>query len=524
MIKQLSKLSGWLGLFLFFGGLLALGVNPSWGNYVSIAEGASLVLLIFFFITHFEAIKVFSTRRSTQFGLNSFLMVVIFLSIIGILNFLSSRHNQRLDLSETGRFSLAPQTKKVLQNLEQKVKITAFTESQTPSENQIRDLLNSYSNETDHLSFQVIDPSQKPAIARQYGITQYNTLVIEVGDQETQIKNIIEQELTNALIRVNKKKKQTIHFLEGHGEHDLTNTEREGFSRVQGALEKQGYHVEGLSLLQTGKIPEDTAVLVVAGPQKAFLPQEIEAVSNYLNQKGKVLALIDPQTQTNLDVFFSQWGIRLGPGIIVDTLSRLFGGDLTIPVVTTYPNHEITEGFNLATFFPVAQRVQFESSDSHLNFQSLAETTENSWTKTDIISGDLNFNSKTDLRGPLTLAGMVTKKTEETSSQEESDLEIPSEENTDQPSDEPILIVFGDSDFAANGSFDFNGNGDLILNTINFLAKEKNLIAITPKKPNFSPLFLTKVQGNVVFYTSVILMPGIVFLTGLIIWKRRRRL
>jgi hypothetical protein len=56
------------------------------------------------------------------------------------------------------------------------------------------------------------------------------------------------------------------------------------------------------------------------------------------------------------------------------------------------------------------------------------------------------------------------------------------------------------------------------------LAKEKDLIAITPKKPNFSPLFLTKVQGNVVFYTSVILMPGIVFLTGLIIWKRRRRL
>ena len=151
MIRQLSKLSGWLGLLLLVGGLLALGVNPSWGNYVSIAEGVSLVLLIFFFIAHFETVKGFSTRRSTQFGFNSLLMVILFLSIIGILNFLASRHNQRLDFSETSRFTLAPQTKKVLQNLEQNVKITAFTESHTPSENQIRDLLNSYSHETDQL-------------------------------------------------------------------------------------------------------------------------------------------------------------------------------------------------------------------------------------------------------------------------------------------------------------------------------------------------------------------------------------
>jgi ABC-type uncharacterized transport system involved in gliding motility auxiliary subunit len=383
--------------------------------------------------------------------------------------------------------------------------------------------LNSYSHETDQLSIQFIDPSKKPAIAKQYGITQYDTLVLEAGAQETQIKNITEQELTNAIIRVNKKKKQTILFLEGHGEHDLTNREREGFFRVKEALEKQGYQVDSLSLLQTGEIPEDTSVLVLAGPQKAFLPQEIEAISNSLNQNGKVLALLDPQTQTHLEGFLTQWGIRLGPGIVIDTLSRLFGADLTIPVVTTYPFHEITEGFNLATFFPVAQVVQFESSDTQLNFQPLAQTTENSCTKTDI-SGDINFNPETDLRGPLTLAGIVTKKMDETDSSAENVSETPSEENTDQDSDEATLIVFGDSDFASNGSFDFNGNGDLLLNTINYLAKEKDLIAITPKEPNFSPLFLTKIQGNVVMYTSIIIVPGLVFLTGLIIWRRRRRL
>ena len=162
MGNKLTAISGWLGLFLFLGGLLALGINPGWQLYITIAEGFALLFFLFFFITHFEAVKGFSTKRSTKFGFNSFLMVFIFLSIIGILNFLSSRHSHRVDLSETNRFSLAPQTKKILKNLEKELKITAFTQSNTPSEMQIKDLLKNYSFASQNISIQFIDPSKKP--------------------------------------------------------------------------------------------------------------------------------------------------------------------------------------------------------------------------------------------------------------------------------------------------------------------------------------------------------------------------
>ncbi len=304
----------------------------------------------------------------------------------------------------------------------------------------------------------------------------------------------------------------------------MTNTDQEGFSRVKEALEKLGYRVDSLSLLQSGKIPEDTSVFVIAGPRKSLLAQEIRALEHFMNQNGKILALINPQTETNLAPFLSQWGIRLGPGIVVDTLSRLFGGDLTIPIVTRYSFHEITEDFGLATFYPVAQPVQFESSDSQLNFHSLAETTENSWSKKDLLKGDDSFNPETDLQGPLILAGIVTRKSSDASLQNTQDLDPGSLKITDATTDEATLVVFGDSDFAANGYFDFSGNGDFFLNTINFLAKEKDLIAITPKKPNFAPLFLTRTQGNVVMYTTVILIPSATFFTGWVIWRRRRRL
>lgn len=523
-MEKLSISAGWLGALLSIGGLIALGINPSWRLFVTWVEAVALALYVFFFVVHFEAVKSFSTRRSTKLGLNSVLMVILFLVILSIVNFLSSRHSARLDLSETSRFTLAPQTVKVLSELSREVKITAFTQDQSRSASQIKDLLNTYSHHTSKIMYDLIDPDKKPAIAKHYGITQYDTLVLESGKQETQIKNTTEQELTNAMIRVSKDEKRKVLFLSGHGEHSLNDNEKTGYSKVKEALEKQGYEVKEFSLLSAGAVPEKTSILVIAGPQRSILPQEKEALAVYLGEGGKMLALLDPLTETNLEDLLSQWGLRLGPGVIVDTLSRLFGGDFTIPIVNNYPTHEITEGFNLATFFPLARTVSFESSKADLEFHPLAQTTPNSWSKTNPKSRDLTFDPKEDIQGPLTLAGVVSRKPLKPASEEPLEEGVPGDQSAGSSTPEPTLVVFGDSDFAGNATFHFSGNGDLFLNTINYLAQEKGLIAITPKEPSFAPILLSRTQGNVLMYISLIVMPAVVFVTGLGIWRRRRRL
>lgn len=507
VVEKVSLYAGWLGALLSLGGLIALGINPGWRLFVTLVEVAALVLLVFFFVVHFEAVKGFSTRRSTKLGLNSILMVILFLAILSIVNFLSSRHSQRLDLSETGRFTLAPQTVKVLSELPREVKITAFSQDQGRSASQIKDLLNTYSHHTPKITYDFIDPDRKPAIAKQYGITQYDTLVLESGKQETRVKNAIEQELTNAIIRVSKDERRKVLFLSGHGEHGLNDTEGTGYSRVKEALEKQGYELEELSLLQTGKVPEKTSVLVIAGPQRPLLPQEKEAVAVYLGGGGKILTLLDPLTETNLEDLLAQWGLRLSSGFIAD--AALFVQDPTNPATMSYPPHEITEGFNgFITVFPLARTVSFESSNADLEFHPLVQTP-----------------SK---RGPLTLAGVVTRKStqpvEEAAPEEGAASPSEAEEAARPSAPEPTLVVFGDSDFASNATFNFSGNGDLFLNTINYLAQEKGLIAITPKEPRFAPLFLSKTQGNMLMYVSLIVIPAAVFVTGLGIWRRRRRL
>jgi ABC-type uncharacterized transport system involved in gliding motility auxiliary subunit len=522
MIHTLSKGAGWLGLLTAIAGLLVYQINPAWKPYVSLSELIALGLLIFFFIVHFEALKSFSARRSTQLGVNSILMVLIFILILGILNFISFRHHVRFDFSETGSFSLAPQTLQVLKNLNRDVKITAFVSEQGRGRSEAKDLLSSYRYHSPRISFSLIDPDKNPSIAKQYGINQYDTLVLESGKQETQIKAVSEQELTNAIIRIGQDEQRKVLFLEGHGEHPLSDTGKTGYSRAKDDLQKQGIETGSLSLLSEGKVPDKTAVLVIAGPQKGFLAQEKEAIGTYLSANGKVLILLDPDSRAEMDDFLSRWGIRMGKGMIIDTFSRLLGGDFTIPVVTNYPPHEITQGFNLATFFPVSQTVNFDQAKAAVyEFKPLAQTGENSWSKTHPGAGQLNFNPEEDVRGPLTLAAVITRRPNTNPPDSHTHEAVPDAEAAEPL---PTLIVFGDSDFAANGSFNFSGNGDLFLNTITWMAQEKGLISIRPKENRFTPLFLSQAQGKVLMYVSLLFLPGAVFITGIVIWKRRRRL
>lgn len=520
MLERMSRGAGWLGTALFIGGLILFEINPTLRLTVTGIEIAALLFLILFFVVHFETVKSFSTRRSTKFGFNSLLLIILFISIIGILNFLASRHRFRMDVSETSRFTLADQTFKVLAALDREIKITGFTQADTANAVQMKDLLESYVHESSMVTYTLIDPDKKPAIAKNYGITQYDTLVLESGLQETQVKNLSEQNLTNAIIRVSKDGKRHLLFLKDHGEHSLEKTDKNGYSSAREALQNQGYEVEELSLLSKGSVPEETLVLVIAGPQKPLLPEETRAISAYLEKGGKVLVMIDPLTQPELDGFLAEWGLQLGQGLVVDTLSRLFGGDFTIPIVNTYPNHEITEGFNLATFYPLVQMITFDQTNPDFSFEPIAKTTPNSWSKMNLDNKELQFNPDEDIQGPLIIAGIVEKSLSNSSeggSGESQDLE----ENT---ADQSTVVLFGDSDFAGNGTFFFSGNGDLFLNTINYLTKEEDLIAITPKEIRFSPLLLSRNQGQLIMYVSLFIVPITVVVTGLWIWRRRRLL
>ena len=84
------------------------------------------------------------------------------------------------------------------------------------------------------------------------------------------------------------------------------------------------------------------------------------------------------------------------------------------------------------------------------------------------------------------------------------------------------LVVIGNSAFATNQWAGLQRNGDLFLNTVNWLAQDEDLISIRPKSATNRRVILTETQQRELFWLSLIFLPGIVIVSGALLWIRRR--
>ncbi|MDH4185966.1 MAG: GldG family protein, partial [Nitrospira sp.] len=345
---------GIVGIALAMAGAVGYSLAPEKLWVVTLAEGAALLCLILFFVVHFSSLKAFSSRRSTRMGANSLLMVLLFVSILAIVNFLAARHSIRWDLSENQNFSLAPQTYRVLRNLPRQVTITVFTREKDPGYPSYKERLDSYRQASSKITVEFVDPERQPKIAQTYGISRTDTAIFESGGQTVRVTVPSEVELTGALIRVTQDTKKRILFLEGHGEPSLDDRERTGLSAARDILFKQGYDVGTVSLLKESAVPDQTAILIIAGPRRPVTSEEQERIHAYVKQGGHLLLLIDPETPADLNPLLKQWGLGVGPGVLVDLQDRLAEADLTSLLVRTFTEHEITQDLSAAVLFPLA--------------------------------------------------------------------------------------------------------------------------------------------------------------------------
>ena len=218
-----------------------------------------------------------------------------------------------------------------------------------------------------------------------------------------------------------------------------------------------------------------------------------------------------------------EFGIVLADDIVIDTVSRLMGGDYFMPVVNEYESHKITEKFRYATFFPYARSVEAaEEPPEGMNPAVFAKSSGNSWSERQLTEQEVTFNPDLDKGGPVSLAAVVTLSSKTNEETGDEGLEAVPEEKI-KPS-EGRMAVYGDSDFISNSYYNLSGNGNLFLNTVNWLTEEEDLISIQPKTQSPRTIQLTPSQGRLLFFVCVLILPLAVLVTGLSVWISRRRL
>ncbi|MDW7654993.1 MAG: DUF4350 domain-containing protein [Nitrospiraceae bacterium] len=497
---------GVVGMALALAGAVGYSLAPTKLWLVTLMEGAALLCLLLFAIVHFSQLKAFSSRRSTRMGANSLLMILLFVNILAIVNFLAARHSIRWDLSENQNFSLAPQTNRVLRNLPREVLVTVFTREKDPGYQSYKERLDSYRQASPKITVEFVDPERQPKIAQNYGINRTDTAVFESAGHTVRVTSPSEVELTGALIRVTQDRQKQVLFLEGHGEPSLEDRERTGLSVAKDILLKQGYNVGTLSLLKEAAVPDQTAILVVAGPRRPVTTEEQERIHTYVEKGGHLLLLIDPDTQAGLNPLLTQWGLGVGPGVLVDLQDRLAQGDLTSLLVRTFTEHEITQDLSAAVLFPLARHITFdEQTGKAWDYVPLARTSPNSWAETDIKGRVVNLDEKEDIKGPLPMAAAISPK-------------VPPEEGKPRPA----VVVIGNSTFATNAFMNFPGNSDFFLHTAAWLAEERNMMSLVPKDSALRPFTPNPLQERALLYLQVILLPVAMFVAGILVWRKRR--
>jgi ABC-type uncharacterized transport system involved in gliding motility auxiliary subunit len=441
--------------------------------------------------------------------------------ILILVNFIAQKEPFRWDLTKSKKYSLSDQTIKVVEAIDEEVKVIGFFQSNNSQKSEVEDLLEEYKAKNDKLKIEFIDPDVKPAEARRYGIARYGTLIFEQGDKQEQSLTATESDITSSLLKLSREGEKVIYFLAGHNEKDIEGMAELGYSNVKDLLEREGYVVKKLSLVTEKKIPDDAEVLVVSGPKQKYLDKEVKILEKYLMNGGKMMAMLDPSNETekgsNLKGLLKKWGVEIEDGVVIDP-TKYFWTDVGSPVIDDWQNHQITSSISPAFFSGVMKVGEASEHPENVEISSLAQTSQDSWLEKNLDSGQAKFNESDDIKGPISIA-MVVQGIE--NEEDETNKEENKEEENKNKS--PRIVVIGDSDFANNIFADSLGNFDFFVNSIDWLAEEEDLISIRPKDQENRTVTLTGAQSKLVFYLTVIGMPLIIIIIGVGVWMDRRR-
>lgn len=545
MANRVLQGLGWAGVAVVFAALVVRFTLPDQQELWWWLAVAGLAMVAVHTLSQWRDILAFFSRRQAREGVVATSGVLLGLGILIAANYILSRQNVRWDLTAAQQYSLSDQTRRVLQALEAPISVLVFArEAEFPS---YRDRLDEYAYVSSQVDVEYIDIDRNPVRARQYEVQAYGTIVLEYEGRIERTTSNAEQELTNALIKAVEGEERVVYFVQGHGERDPEDDDRDGYGAVRDALGRDNFRVETIVLAQTGEVPADATVLVVAGPSTDLLPTEADLLRDYLDGGGKLLLMLDPPDtdddppQPNLIALAGEWGIELGADVVVDAsgVGQLLGTDASVPVAASYPPHAITDDFNLLTAFPLARSVQpVAGGVSGRIGEVVVETGVRSWAEADLnqlATGEVTLDEDAgDVPGPVPIAAVVSQTIDAPEPPEDADdpagdgddeteaARDGANEDDDDPPLQARLAVFGDSDFASNSAVGIQGNLDLALNTINWLAQQENLIAIRPREPEDRRITLTADQQWRVFWLSVVLLPAFIAGAGIYTWWNRR--
>lgn len=457
-----------------------------------------------------------NARKHLEIRLQNLAFTLLFLGVIALLGWLSTRYSAQFDWTAGGRHTLSEASAKVLDLFRGPVKITAYAREDKILRERLSEQVGRFQRHKKDLDLVFVNPDTQPDQAREQGIAEKGEMRVEYQGRSEEIMEASESAIANALQRLAHAKEQHIVFLEGHGERSPTGRANFDLGQFGEELGRKGIRPSLLNLAITPDIPDNTDVLVLAGPKVNLLPGEVAKIQGYVKRGGNLWWLADPGDLHGLAPLAQQLGLKFLPGIVVDASTQLLGiDDPTFALVAEYPPHPITQGFSAMTVFPAAAALE-KAGDSEFERTPFLSTVLRSWTEIGPIEGKIKFEAeKGEREGPLTIGYALTK--------EQSKTDKPSgNKKAEEQTPEQRVVVIGDGDFLANTYLGNGGNLNLGLNIVHWLGQNEQFINLPVKTARDKSLNLSNIAAVAIALGFLVLLPLSLFGTGAYIWFKRR--
>lgn len=449
-----------------------------------------------------------SATSRLRYRIQTILFIVLFLAIMGLLAWLSTQYSWRSDWTAGQRNSLTNDTVKLLATLDTGVHIRSYQPEDKNLQQGVHDILGRYKQHKKDFDYRIVNPDLEPDLAKADGIREFGQTVIKYRDQQEIVDALDEQSISNALLRLSRNDSPLLVFTNGHGERDIDDQGNIGYALLQQKMTEAGFAFSQMNFLSDA-IPENTRVLVIAGSSHDFVAGEVEKMLTFIERGGHLLWLVDPESGHSLDTLFTQLGLQMIPGVVVDTNQQLRTTLRTphpaILPILAYGEHAITAELRYHTLFSMA--AAFKTSSAASTWQAtpfLLTLPESSWAETGNFFLDVTLNQKSgDTAGPLAIGYTLEKSLADNRTQR--------------------VVVIGDSDFLSNANLGAGANLLLIQNTFNWLAEDDQLISIAPKAAPDLDLQLNKTELIVIGFGFLLVLPIALAGSGFYIWFKRRK-
>ncbi|HEY4272622.1 MAG TPA: GldG family protein [Candidatus Udaeobacter sp.] len=481
-----------------------------------------------------------------RIGLNVLVQLVLILFLAAMVNSLAFKHYRRWDFSRDQKYALSDKTKRFLQTLKGKMRITVFFSPNTPITADVQNLLTEYQYAgKGKIDLEQIDPERNLSRAKELFdkykvVTDESVLVLDYDGRNKAVKASEmadidqsgtaagqgpqvaafkgEQAITSAMIDLVEGKKKTLGYVTGHKEPALS-APTTPISLLKTFIENENIKFQELNLLDQPAIPADLNAVIILGPQYDFSDREMKLLRDFWDKQGRILVLLDPAANTpRLRAFLDELGVKANDdrlmafvrtGIEELALTRdvqaHFLGDSPVTKRLADVRAILVGGTSSLTLNPNRVRAV------NIQLEPLIQAEKGYFAETDYNTDNqakLQADAQKAGNAPLTIAASVEKGGSADPRVQVNSSRLVAVSNATFVQDSAIM-----QDQAAL---------DFVSGAVNWLLSREQLIGIAPKIPKPLTFSLDPEALRQLRWILLVLMPLIPAAIGTIVWWQRR--